>query len=119
VADFSDSFKLGKMRSGNAAIYVLREQFERFVSSPQRLEICESIAHCFYQLEQYDDAGTWYETTGKLILSETTAPPAVKAMDALGEYEKALDCYSRNEDDDRFTECSEMVNQLKRVCASS
>jgi tetratricopeptide (TPR) repeat protein len=107
------------MKSGNAALYLLREQFERFASSPQRLDICESIAHCFYQLEQYDDAGAWYETTGKLILSQTAAPATIKAMSALGEYEKALDCYRRNDDDERFTECSEMVNELRRACASS
>ena len=119
MADFSDSFRLEKMRSGNAAIYLLREQFERFASSPQRLDICESIALCFYQLEQYNDAGAWYETTGKLILSQGSAPATIKAMNALGEYEKALDCYRKEDDDEKFTECSEMVNQLRRACASS
>ena len=119
MRDFSESFKLEKMRSGNAAVYVLREQFERFASSPQRLDVCESIAHCFYQLEQYDDAGTWYETTGRLILSQPTSPATLKALDALEEYERALDCYRRNEDEERFTECSELIRQLKRACASS
>lgn len=119
VADFSDAFRLEKMRSGNAAVYLLKEQFERFVSSPQRVEVCESIAHCFYQLEQYDDAGDWYETTGSMILSQPSASTTVKAMDALCEYEKALDCYRKNEDEEKFTECSEMINQLRRVCASS
>jgi hypothetical protein len=119
MAAFSDSFRLDKMRSGNAAVYVLREQFERFASSPQRLDVCESIAHCFYQLEQYDDAAKWYETTGRMILSQSTLPPAVRAMDALNEYEKALDCYKRNDNDERATECSEVILHLKRACASS
>jgi tetratricopeptide (TPR) repeat protein len=107
------------MRSGNAAVYMLREQFERFSSSPQRLDVCESIAHCFYQLEQYDDAGKWYETAGRLVLAQSMLPPPMKAMDALEEYEKALECYRRNEDDDRFTECSELILHLRRACASS
>lgn len=119
MSDFSESFRFEKMRSGNAAVYVLREQFERFASSSQRLDVCESIAHCFYQLEQYDDAGTWYETAGRLILSQPTSPDTLKALDALEEYEKALDCYRRNEDEERFTECSELIRQLKRACASS
>ncbi len=119
MADFSDSFRLEKMRSGNAAIYLLREQFERFASSPQRVDVCESIAHCFYQLEQYEDAANWYETTGRMILSQPTAPPTVKAMNALRAYEKALDCYRREEDDEKFTECSEMVRRLERACASA
>ena len=119
MADFSQSFRLEKMRSGNAAVYLLREQFERFASSPQRVDLCESIAKCFDQLEQYDDAGNWYETTGRIILSQPTAPPTVKALYALGEYEKALECYKKNEDAERFTECSEMINQLRRACASA
>jgi tetratricopeptide (TPR) repeat protein len=119
LADFADSLRLEKMRSGNATIYLLREQFERFASSPQRVDLCESIAHCFYQLEQYDDAANWYETTGRMILSQPTAPPTTKAMDALEEYEKALECYRLNEDNEGFTECSEMINQLRRACASS
>ena len=119
MTDFSNSLRVEKMRSGNAAVYQLREQFERFASSPQRVDTCESIATCFYQLEQYADAGNWYEATGRIILSQPTAPSPVRAMDALSEYEKALECYRKNEDDERFTECSEMVKQLKRACASS
>ena len=119
MADFSDSLRLEKMRSGNAAVYQLREQFERFASTPQKVDLCESIAGCFYQLEQYGEAGNWYEATGKIILSQPTAPPPVRAMDALDEYEKALDCYRKSEDEEKFTECSEMVRQLRQACAST
>lgn len=107
------------MRSGNAAVYQLREQFENFQSAPQKVEACESIAHCLFQLEQYEDAANWYETAGRLILSEPSATPALKAMSALGEYEKALECYRKDEDDDRFTECSTLIRELKRACASA
>ena len=119
MADFSDSFRLDKMRSGNPLLYLLREQFESFASSPQKVETCESIAHCLYQLEQYDDAANWYETAGRLILSEATSARPVKALAALGEYERALDCYSRSNDDDKFTECSSLIRQLRRACASA
>lgn len=119
MRDFSEGFGIEKMRSGNAAVYVLREQFERFSSSPQKVEVCESIASCFYQLEQYDDAAGWYETAGRLILSEPSATPALKAMSALGDYEKALDCYRRGDDDEKFTECSSLIRELKRACASA
>jgi hypothetical protein len=91
LTDFSEFFKLDRMRSGNAAVYMLREQFETFTAMSHRVDLCESIAHCFYQLEQYDDAARWYETTGSMILSQPTAPPTVRALDALDEYEKALD----------------------------
>jgi len=119
MRDFSEGFGFDKMRSGNAAIYVLKEQFEKFSSSPQKVETCESIATCFYQLEQYDDAAGWYETAGRLILSEPSGTPTIKALNALGDYEKALDCYKEGSDDEKFTECSSLIRELKRACASA
>ncbi len=119
MRDFAEGFSVGKMRSGNAAVYMLKEQFEKFPSSPQKVDVCESIAACFYQLEQYDDAAGWYETAGRLILAEPTVTPALKAMNALGDYEKALDCYRRGDDDEKFTECSTLIRELQRACASA
>lgn len=107
------------MRSGNAAVYILKEQFEKFSSSPQKVEACESIASCFCQLEQYDDAAGWYETAGRLILSEPSLTPAVKALDALDDYEKARECYRKGDDEEKFTECSTLIRELKRACASA
>ena len=107
------------MRSGNPAVYLLKDQFERFSSSPQKVDACESIAACFYQLEQYGEAAGWYETAGKLILSEPSLTPAVKALNALGDLEKARDCYRRGDDDDKFTECSSLIRELQRACASA
>jgi tetratricopeptide (TPR) repeat protein len=119
MRDFSEVFGVEKMRSGNAAIYALKEQFEKFSSSPQKVDACESIATCFYQLEQFNDAAGWYETAGNLILSEASVAPALKALSALGDYEKALDCYRRGDDDEKLTECSTLIRELKRACAST
>ena len=107
------------MRSGNAAVYLLKEHFERFASAPQRVDTCEGIATCFYQLEQYEEAASWYETAGRLILAEPTGTPATKAMSALDEFEKALDCHGKDGDDEKFTEISQMVRELRRACASA
>lgn len=107
------------MRSGNPALYLLKEQFERFSTSPEKVGACLEIARCFYQLEQYEDAANWYETAGKLILSEPSLTPALKALNALEEYEKALECHSRGGDEDGFTECSSLIRELKRACASA
>ena len=119
MRDFSEGFSVEKMKSGNAALYVLKEQLEKFSSSPQKVEACESIATCFYQLEEYDDAAGWYETAGRLILSEPSVTPALKALSALGVYEKALDCYRKEDDEEKLTECSSLIRQLKRACASA
>lgn len=119
VRDFSEKFGVNKMRSGNAAVYQLREQFEKFAASPQKVDSCESIALCFYQLEEYDDAANWYEAAGRLILAEPSATPALKALSALEEYEKALECYRRQDDDDGFTECSTLIRELMKACASA
>jgi len=119
VRDFAESFSVDKMRSGNAAVYILKEQFEKFSASPQKVEACESIATCFFQLEQYDDAGGWYETAGRLILAEPNASPALKALGALDDYERALECYQKGDDEEKFTECSTLIRELKRACASA
>ena len=119
MRDFAEGVGLDKMRSGSAAVYLLKEQFERFSSSPQKVEACESIAVCFYQLEQYDDAAGWYETAGRLFLSEPSLTPAIKAMNALGDYEKARECYRHVDDEEKFTECSALIRELKRACASA
>ena len=119
MGDFSEVFRLDRMRSGNPAVYLLKEQFEKFADSPQKLDVYESIAHCFYQLEQYYDAANWYETAGRYILSEPSTPPALKAMAALGEYERALECYRRGDDDGNFTECSTLIGELRRASASA
>ncbi len=119
MSDFAEGFRFEKMRSGNAAVYILKEQFERFSSTPHKVDACESIASCFYQLEQFEDAAGWYETAGRLILSEPSATPAVKALSALDDYEKARDCYRRGDDEEKFTECSGLIRELKRACASA
>jgi len=119
MRDFAEKFRFEKMRSGNPAVYQLKEQFEKFASSPQKVDVCESIAQCFYQLEQFDDAATWYETAGRLILAEPSATPALKALSALSEYEKALECYRHGDDGEGFTECSTLIRELKRACASA
>lgn len=119
MRDFAEEFGLEKMRSGNAAVYILKEQFEKFSSSPRKVEACESIAICFDQLEQYDDAAGWYETAGRLILSEPSLTPAVKALDALDDYEKARECYRKGDDEEKFTEVSSLIRELKRACASA
>jgi len=112
MRDFAEGFGLDK-------IYLLKEQLERFSSSPHKGEACEAIASCFYQLEQYDDAAGWYETAGRLILSEPSLTPAVKALDALDDYEKARECYREGDDEEKFTECSSLIRELKRACASA
>ena len=119
LRDISEGFGAGKMRSGNAAVYQLREQFEKFPSSPHKVEACESIAACFLQLEQYADAGGWYMAAGRLILSEPSASPTVRAISALFEYERALHCYRESDDEERIAECSVLVHELRRECASA
>ncbi len=119
MEDFALRFGVDKMRSGNAAVYMLKENFERFATAPEKVDICVGIANCFYQLEQYEEAASWYETAGRLILAEPSGTSATKALSALGEFERALECTTKDGDDEKFTEISEMVNHLRRSCASA
>jgi len=117
MRDFSDAFRVDKMRSGNAAFYLLKEEFENFLLSPKRVDVCLGIAKYFYQLDQFGEAGSWYETAGKLILAEPSTPAAIKASSALVEFEKALDCYTKNSDEDAADKCSVFIRELETACA--
>ncbi len=119
MGDFSTKFGFEKMRSGNASVYKLREQLEKFSSAPEKAGACEEIAQSFYQLEQYGEAATWYEAAGRLVLNKTVPLQTMKALLALEPYEKALECYEMGNDEEGFTECSELLRQLRRACASA
>jgi tetratricopeptide (TPR) repeat protein len=119
MPDFAERFRLSKMRSGNAAVYLLKEQFERFLTSPRRVDVCEWVASCLYQLEQYNDAADWYEVAGQLLLAEPGSPPAIRALFALDDYQKALECHRRDDNDEAFEEVSGMIRQLRKACASA
>lgn len=117
MKDISDELRLDKMRSGNPAVYILRDEFESFLSSPREADRYVRIARCFLQLEQFRDAGNWYQNAGRLILAEPSTPVPLKAMIALNEFEKALECYARVSDEDSVVECSLMIQQLQKACA--
>jgi hypothetical protein len=119
MADLVRQFTLERMHSGNPAFYLLKEEFQSYLASPQSLGKCEKIAHCLDQLEQHDEAGSWYENAGRLILAENFTPPEQKAMAALREFERALKCYGTGGDEDAFAECAEMIKTLRRACASA
>lgn len=105
------------MRSGNAAFYLLKEEFQNFLLTPSRVDVCDGIARYFYQLDQFGEAGNWYETAGKLILAEPSTPAAVKASSALIEFEKALDCYRKGGEEDTASRCSNFIKELETACA--
>lgn len=105
------------MRSGNPAVYFLREQFESLVGSPQRVDACGWIAHCFYQLQQFIEAGNWFEAAGDILGANGALGPQLRALAALEEYERALDSYEQSGDEDAVERCSAEVAKLRRACA--
>ncbi len=117
MRDYTEAFRFEKMRSGNAAFYLLKEEFENFLLSPRRIDVCDGIAKYFFQLDQFGEAGNWYETAGKMILAEPSTPAAMKASSALTEFEKALDCYRRDSNDDSAERCSAFIKELETACA--
>ena len=110
---------LQRVTSGNPAVYLLRDEFERLATSHRSASDCEWVADLLYQLEQYGDAGGWYEMAGGLLLTRSSAPAPIRALSALGPYERALECYALNRDDESFEEISEMTRALRRAAASA
>jgi len=117
MANESEAFLMARKGNYKAAAYLLREEFESLRHAPQKVDLCEWVARCFSQLEDFAQAGAWYTAAGQMILADAASPFVVRALSALGEYEKALDCYQRSQDEDAVSECSTMLHQLRKACA--
>ncbi len=115
--DFATAFRAGTMRSGNPAVYFLREQFESLAGTPHKVDTCEWIARSFYQLQQFSEAGNWFEAAGDLLRANGALRPELRALAALEEYEKALESYEQAGDDDAADGCFAVVAKLRRACA--
>ncbi|MBI3022608.1 MAG: hypothetical protein HYY68_02635 [Thaumarchaeota archaeon] len=66
----SEVFELARLGNSRAAAEMLRQELERFQVQGHAVELCEWLVNCFGNLEEYGQAGNWYETAGELILSE-------------------------------------------------
>jgi hypothetical protein len=117
LLDFAGKFHLETMKSGNPAFYLLREQFESFAVSPRRLDACDRIAHCLNQLEQFGEAGGWYEAAGQPLFAKVGVSPELRALSASEEYERALGCYRQSGNEEAEARCSEVVESLRKACS--
>jgi tetratricopeptide (TPR) repeat protein len=119
LASISEAFELAKLGNQAQAAEVLRHEFEKLQSPGRRIDLCEWIADCFEKLQEYTQAGNWYEMAGELILSQvgTSMPAAV--VNAFREYERALDCYERGNEAEDVERCDQILGILRRSFASS
>jgi tetratricopeptide (TPR) repeat protein len=115
--DFASAFHVQKMKSGNPVVYLLREQFGSFAGSPHKADACDSIAGSLRQLGQVGEAAKWYEAAGALMYERAELRPELRALYAIEEYEKALECHTEMGDADAETDCSELLDGLRKACA--
>ena len=118
MVSVSEAFDLARTGNRAAAANALKQEFQRLQSPDQKVELCEWIASCFEKLNDYEQAAEWYETAGALSLSETGSPIA-NALMALTEYERALECRERGDDEDSIESCAQIIRNLKRVYSAS
>ena len=115
--DFASAFHVQKMKSGNPVVYLLREQFGSFAGSPHKADACDHIAGSLRELGQASEAAMWYEVSGALMCERAELNPQLRAMYALEEYEKALECHKEARDADSVADCSEIIVGLRKACA--
>jgi tetratricopeptide (TPR) repeat protein len=118
MVSVSEAFDLARTGNREAAANVLKQEFQRLQSPEQKVELCEWIANCFENLNDYEQAAEWYELAGALALSETGSPLA-NAMSALAEYEKALSCRERGDDAESIEACLHIIRDLRHVYAAA
>ena len=117
MKDFSAAFHLQKMNSGNPVVYLLREQFGSIVGSPHKADACDKIAGSLRQLGQVGEAAKWYEAAGLLMYERSELRPELRALSAVEEYEKALECHVQEGDAEAEANCSNLLKSLRRICA--
>jgi tetratricopeptide (TPR) repeat protein len=82
------------------------------------VQLCEWIASCFENLNDYEQAAEWYEMAGLLCLSETGSE-LINALMALEQYERALTCHEQGEDEESVQKCLQIIDELKHTYAAS
>jgi len=118
MVSVAEVFDLARSGEREAAASVLKEEFQRLQSSEHRVRLCEWIASCFENLNDYEQAAEWYEMAGLLSLSETGSA-LINALMALQQYEKALSCHEQGEDEESIQKCLEIIEELRHTYAAA
>ncbi len=116
---FSEILERGRLGSEDGVAEILRHEFEKLQSPARRIDLCEWLAEWFERLDDHAQAGNWYEMAGELILAQFGTSPGAAAVSALPEYERALECYGRADEDDGTERCSQILLELRHLFASA
>ncbi len=112
MVSVSEVFDLARSGERDTAVSVLKQEFQRLQSSEHKVKLCEWIASCFENLNDYEQAAEWYEMAGLLSLSEVGST-LINALTALEQYEKALSCHEQGEDEESIQKCLQIIEELK------
>ena len=118
MVSVSEVFDLARSGEHATAVSVLKQEFQRLQSSEHKVQLCEWIASCFENLNDYEQAAEWYEMAGLLCLSETGSE-LINALMALEQYEKALTCHEQGDDEESVQKCLQILDELKHSYAAS
>ncbi len=119
MATVGDAFELARLGNKDGAAEMLRHEFEKLQSPAHRIDLCEWIADCFERLEDFTQAGNWYETAGDLILAQVGVSVSAAVVNAYREYERALACYERGEEIEDVERCCQILTALKNSFAAA
>jgi tetratricopeptide (TPR) repeat protein len=118
MVSVSEVFDLARSGERDTAVSVLKQEFQRLQSSEHKVKLCEWIASCFENLNDYEQAAEWYEMAGLLSLSEVGST-LINALTALEQYEKALSCHEQGEDEEAIQKCLQIIEELKHSYAAA
>jgi tetratricopeptide (TPR) repeat protein len=118
MVSVSEVFDLARSGERDTAVSVLKQEFQRLQSSEHKVKLCEWIASCFENLNDYEQAAEWYEMAGLLSLSEVGST-LINALTALEQYEKALSCHEQGEDEEAIEKCLQIIEELRHSYAAA
>jgi hypothetical protein len=119
LTSISEAYDLAKLGNQTGAAEILRHEFEKLQSPGRRIDLCEWIADCFERLQDYIQAGNWYEMAGELILAQVGSSMPAAVVTAFREYERALECYELGNEVGDVERCDQILKMLRLSFASS
>jgi tetratricopeptide (TPR) repeat protein len=99
LGNITEAIEAYRRNDWRGAARLLEEELKNpQLKHENRIEVCEWIGQCYEGLEEYEDAGIWYEWAAKYTLEDQTKTTSARIASAVKEIDRAMECYKAEGD---------------------
>jgi hypothetical protein len=117
MGSISRAFALQQMGDYEQTAVTLRGLLDNVEASSEWVDVCEWIAICCEKMNEPEDAASWYESAGQMILAEGSVPFLRRIPEALYFFSKATECYLRGGKEKLAFRTRAIEQKLQQACA--